>query len=200
MTDVGGGGAVAGEPVSSVVRLSLSLRVSTFTVQAFAGGMLSALGHDPTFAARDYSGEIECNPETGEGASLVLRVKAASLKLVDDFSSKDRRTIEETLQAEVLESTTYPDIMYDSPASVTSVKRTGDGQFDLTLNGTLSLHGVSRRHPIGAKVIASAAMLRAFGQFRIRQSDYSIKPVNVGGGALKVKDELKCVFDIVARP
>lgn len=180
--------------------MSLSLRVSTFTVQAFAAGMLSALGHDPTFAARDYSGEIECNPDTGEGASLVLRVKAASLRLVDDFSSKDRRTIEDTMQAEVLESATFPDITYDSPASVTVATRTVDGQFDLAMNGTLALHGVSRRHPITAKVIASGAMLRAFGQFAIRQSDYGIKPVNVGGGALKVKDELKCVFDVVARP
>lgn len=195
-----GGDPGTDAPASDIIRMSLSLRVSTFTVQAFAGGMLSALGHDLTFAARDYSGEIECNPDTGEDASLVLRVKAASLKLVDDFSSRDRRSIEDTMQAEVLESATYPDITYDSPASVTNATRTGDGQFDLALNGTLALHGVSRRHPITAKVIASVAMLRAFGQFAIRQSDYGIKPVNVGGGALKVKDELKCVFDIVARP
>ena len=195
-----GGEPGTGTAASDIIRMSLSLRVSTFTVQAFAAGMLSALGHDPTFAARDYSGEIECNPDTGEGASLVLRVKAASLKLVNDFSSKDRRTIEDTMQAEVLESATFPDITYDSPASVTVATRTVDGQFDLAMNGTLALHGVSRRHPITAKVIASAAMLRAFGQFAIRQSDYGIKPVNVGGGALKVKDELKCVFDVVARP
>ena len=42
-------------------------------------------------------------------------------------------------------------------------------------------------------------MLRASGEFTVRQTDYGIKPVSVAGGALKVKDELKFSFDIVAR-
>jgi len=42
-------------------------------------------------------------------------------------------------------------------------------------------------------------MLRAFGDFTIRQSDYRIKLASVAGGALKLKDELKFTFDIVAR-
>ena len=42
-------------------------------------------------------------------------------------------------------------------------------------------------------------MLRAFGEFAIRQSDYNIKPVSAIGGGLKVKDEVKFSFDIVAR-
>jgi hypothetical protein len=42
-------------------------------------------------------------------------------------------------------------------------------------------------------------MLRASGDFSLSQSDYAIKPVSVAGGALKVKDELKFDFEIVAR-
>ena len=42
-------------------------------------------------------------------------------------------------------------------------------------------------------------MLRAFGEFSLRQSDYGIKPVSAVGGGLKVKDEVKFTFDIVAR-
>ena len=40
--------------------------------------------------------------------------------------------------------------------------------------------------------------LRANGEFTIRQTDYRIKLVSVAGGALKLKDELKFTFDIVA--
>ena len=40
--------------------------------------------------------------------------------------------------------------------------------------------------------------LRAQGQFAIRQSNYGIKPVSVAAGTIKVKDELKFSFDIVA--
>ena len=42
-------------------------------------------------------------------------------------------------------------------------------------------------------------MLRASGDFTLKQSDYQIKPVSVAGGALKMKDELKFSFEMVAR-
>jgi hypothetical protein len=37
------------------------------------------------------------------------------------------------------------------------------------------------------------------GELSILQSDYWISPVSVAGGTLKLKDELKFAFDIVAR-
>ena len=41
--------------------------------------------------------------------------------------------------------------------------------------------------------------LRAYGEFLLRQSDFNIKLVSVAGGVVKIKDELKVSFDIVAR-
>ena len=37
------------------------------------------------------------------------------------------------------------------------------------------------------------------GDFSLRQSDYGIKPVSFAGGALRLKDELKFAFELVAR-
>ena len=45
---------------------------------------------------------------------------------------------------------------------------------------------------------ASDEELRAQGGFTLRQSDFRIKPVSVGLGALKLKDELQFPFTIVA--
>ena len=42
-------------------------------------------------------------------------------------------------------------------------------------------------------------MLRAFGEFTLRQTDFGIKLVSVAGGTLKVKDEVQVSFDMVAR-
>jgi hypothetical protein len=42
-------------------------------------------------------------------------------------------------------------------------------------------------------------MLRATGDFPLRQSDYEIRPVTAAGGTIKLKDELKLSFDISAR-
>jgi hypothetical protein len=47
-------------------------------------------------------------------------------------------------------------------------------------------------------VYAGGESLRANGEFTVRQTDYRIKLVSVAGGALKLKDELKFQFDIVA--
>jgi hypothetical protein len=33
----------------------------------------------------------------------------------------------------------------------------------------------------------------------VRQTDYGIKLVSVAGGMLKVKDEVRCSFDVMAR-
>ena len=38
---------------------------SRFTVRAFATGMLSALGHDPTFAVRDFRGAMAGRGDKG---------------------------------------------------------------------------------------------------------------------------------------
>jgi polyisoprenoid-binding protein YceI len=185
---------VVGKPIRYVV----DLRTSRFTVRAFAGGMLSAIGHNPTFAVRDYMGEVRFDPETGDGAAVSLRIKAASLEVTTDVSSKDRQEIEQTMRDDVLESDRYADIIYDCPTA--STKRMGDGQYELTLNGSMTLHGVTRPQPIAAKVVVSPSMLRTFGEFTISQQQYGIKPVTFAGGTLKVKDELQCAFDIVARP
>jgi len=79
------------------------------------------------------------------------------------------------------------------------VRPVDDAQFEVKLSGKLTMHGVTRSQPIVAKLSVTGTILRAVGGFTIRQSDYDIKPVSFAGGSLKVKDELECTFDIVAR-
>jgi polyisoprenoid-binding protein YceI len=67
------------------------------------------------------------------------------------------------------------------------------------LNGELTLHGVSRPLTVPARVTINGDILKASGTFSLLQTDYDIQLVSVAGGALKVKDEVKFSFDIVAR-
>ena len=180
-----------------IVRYTLDTGVSRFTVRAFASGMLSAFGHSPTFAIRQYSGEVQFNPETPEGANLRLAIKSASLQVVDNISDKDRREIEGEMRDRVLEISKYPEIVYE--CSRVTVNKVGGDQYSVTLNGDLTLHGVTRGQPVTAKVVVTGDMLRAFGECSLRQSDYNVKLVSALGGGLKVKDEVKLSFDLVAR-
>ena len=97
--------------LSARPRYIIDPEVSRFTVQAFAGGMLSALGHNPKFVARDFTGEVSFDLDAPEEASLRMTMPAASLTLVDDVSDSDRRTIERTMHEQVLEDSRFPEII-----------------------------------------------------------------------------------------
>jgi polyisoprenoid-binding protein YceI len=166
---------------------------SRFTVRAFATGMLSALGHSPTIAIRDFSGEARLEPDP----SLKLRVRADSLEVADDIPSKDRSEMERTMHQDVLQSGKYPEIVYESTTA--SLNQVGEGRWQANLMGNLTLRGISRGQNIVMQVTRLGDMLRANGEFTLSQSNFGIKPVSVAGGTLKLKDDLKFTFDIVAR-
>jgi len=172
-------------------------RSSRFTVRAVAAGVLSAMGHNPTIGIRDVSGEVKFAPEQLTAGALRLAIKSSSLAVQDDISDRDRREMERLMNEEVLESAKFPDIVFES--AQISVSTMGDALYSAQLNGELTLHGVKRNVPITARVAVMGSMLRASGNFALRQSDYGIKPVTVAGGALKLKDELSFSFEIVAR-
>jgi hypothetical protein len=52
---------------------------------------------------------------------------------------------------------------------------------------------------VTARIAVFGAMLRASGDFTLQQTDYQIKLISVAGGAIKLKDELKVSFEMVAR-
>jgi polyisoprenoid-binding protein YceI len=187
-------GVAAETPVDRYV---IDGRSSRFTVQAFATGLLSKMGHNPTIGIRDFSGEMRFDPDKLEAGSFRLVIKTASLNVQDDISSKDIREIERLMNQEILETAKFPEIVYDAPSI--SVTKMADSLCSATLNGNLTLHGVTRSQPIAVRVALFGSMLRASGDFALDQTDYNIKLVSFAGGALKLKDELKFSFEVVAR-
>lgn len=185
------------DTVGASVRYALDKSSSKFTVQAFASGMLSALGHSPTFAVRDFSGEAAVNPSAPTQASVSLKVRASSLQVMDDIKSSDRREIESTMNQTVLESEKYPEIAFESTS--VSANQVSEGRYQVNMNGNLTLHGVTRSIAVPLQVAFLGDMFRASGECSVSQSTFGIKPVSVAGGSLKLKDELKLTFDIVAR-
>jgi polyisoprenoid-binding protein YceI len=172
-------------------------RRSRFTVQAFATGILSAMGHNPTIGIRTFAGQVRFDPEALRGSEFRLTVQAASLSVEDDISDKDRREIERMMQSDVLEIDKYPEIRYEAPSPI-AINRVDFSLFSATLNGSLSLHGITRNESFPVRILTMGEMLRTSGEFILKQSNYQIKPVSVAGGALKVKDELRFSFEMVA--
>ena len=172
-------------------------RASRFTVRAFATGLLAAMGHNPTIGIRGFGGEMKFNPDKLEAGLLKITIKSSSLSVQDDISAKDLREMERLMNQEVLETAKFPEILYD--ASSISVSKIADMLYSATLRGKLTLHGVTRGQPLNVRVALLGSMLRASGDFTLSQTDYDIKLVSVAGGGLKLKDELKFSFEIMAR-
>lgn len=172
-------------------------RASRFTVQVFASGLLAAMGHNPIIGIRDFSGQVTFDPDHLKGSAFKLVARSSSLTVQDDISDKDRREIERLMNQEVLQPSRFSEITYE--ATDISIGNMGGALFSASLNGTLTLRGVTRSLPILARIVLLGSLLRASGEFSLRQSDFEIKPISVAGGALKLKDDLKCSFEIVAR-
>lgn len=190
--------ATAETSATTKVRYVIDRQRSKFIVRAFAGGMLSSFGHNPTIAIRDFEGEVQCASNALEDASLRMVIQAASLSVTDDISAKDRQEIERRMHDEVLEADGFPEIVYQCDR-VASLQKISESQYAVTLNGELALHGVTQVQPVSARLTMQGDTLRAAGDFSIRQSDYEIRPVSAAGGTVKLKDELKVSFDIAAR-
>ncbi len=185
-------------PPPDVARYKIDAAQSRFIVRAFAGGLFSAFAHDHTISIRDISGDASFTYGSVEPASLRMTIKADSLAVTDKISESDRQKIQGTMRDEVLEVSKYPEINFKS-SSINATK-IGEGQYQARISGDLTLHGVTRPLTMNAQLEFGDKTLRAKGAFALKQSSFDIKPVSVAGGTIKVKDELKFTFDIVARP
>lgn len=185
-------------PESTTDRYIIDAKASSFIVQAFATGVLSAFGHSPKIAIRDFSGEMQCTRDdlTLKEARLRLTIKANSLEVTDKISEKDRNEMHRQMFNDVLEVDRFPEIVYQ--CNQVSANGTGN-RFWVTLNGELTVHGVTQPFPVTARAIFTDGYLRTSGEFAMRQTDFDIRPVSAAAGTIKLKDELKCTFDIVAR-
>ena len=125
-------------------------------------------------------------------------MQADSLSVADNVSDKDRREIESQMREQVLEVGKFPEIVYDAPQRRGS-KLQAMSRATWCSWANLRLHGVTRAQKVPARITVTGDLLRAFGEFSLRQTDYNIRPISAAAGGLKVKDEVKFTFDIVAR-
>jgi polyisoprenoid-binding protein YceI len=185
-------------PETGLVSYRLTPEDSTFTVQAFAEGLLSAFGHDPVIYIKEFSGEVRFVPESFADASLRLTIDPKSLAVGLEVKEKDRLEIEQTMHREVLETGKFNEIVFNSKNI--SVSRVAAGRYRVRVIGDLTLHGATQKNLwITAETSLSENGFRGQGGFSIKQTDFGIKPYSAAGGTIKLKNELKFSFDVGAR-
>jgi polyisoprenoid-binding protein YceI len=156
---------------------------SKLTVRAFKTGLFSGLADNHEIDAPIAEGSID------EAAGHVMfSVESQRMKVLDPQMNPSRRqeVQQRMLGPEVLDSTHFPEITFES----TSVERPSKGAF--LVHGQLSLHGTTK--PVEVKVRTENGGYQ--GTCTLKQRDFGITPISIAGGTVKVKDELQIEFEI----
>ena len=154
-------------------------------------GAFSFAGHTHEVEAPLTSGVVHLDPDNPSRADVRLEFNAAAMRVTGKGESPDDvpKVTQTMLSDQVLDVKKYPSITFES----TGVTRQGrrrrqahDSRHDEAGHSDRCLEG------------RPATSLTATGKFTIKQTDFGIKPISVGG-VVKVKDELNITFTIAAR-
>lgn len=173
--------------IAAAQDVAIDVDRSTVTVHVAKTGLLSAAGHEHWVSAPISSGTIR---ETPSG-SVEFTVETAKMTVKPDpkVDAKTQAAIQKDMEDLTLETKKFPQITFRS----SRVDKTGDGQWKV--EGALSLHGVTKPVSLLVKRTGDAYTAHTV----LKQTDFAIKPVSVGGGLVKVKNEVDIDFQIFAR-
>ncbi len=159
---------------------------STITIHVHKSGLFSGFAHDHTITAPVAQGKLDT-----KGMTVEITVAAKQMKVVDHgVSEKDRAEIQSTmLGPKVLDTEKFPNIRFQS----SHVEQIGPQRYRVT--GKLELHGASK--DLSFEVNGDTEHYH--GSTKLKQTNFGIQPISLGGGTIKVKDEIEVEFDVYAK-
>jgi polyisoprenoid-binding protein YceI len=159
---------------------------SVMTVRVYKTGLFSGFAHNHEIHAPVANGSFD-----EQQPAVEFRVQAASLRVVDPGVSESERSQVQSnmLGPKVLDTQKFTEIAFRS----TQIEKISDGKW--VVSGDLTLHGVTK----AVKVNVEGGDGRYRGDAQLRQRDFGITPISIGGGAVKVKDEVRVEFEIVGK-
>jgi polyisoprenoid-binding protein YceI len=172
---------------------------SKATIEVGKSGMLSfAAGHGHEVVASGITGTIGVDDDDPARSTAHVTIDASALKVTGKGESADDvPKVQATMaSAQVLDVQQYPQITF--AATSIAVKNNQGATLDAMVTGQLTLRNVSRSITVPVAARMEGQTLTATGRFPVKQSDYGIKPVSVGG-VVSVKDTVNVSFTIVAR-
>jgi len=157
---------------------------SRVEVDVSRSGLLSAFGHDHRITAPVSSGSVRSEG----GPQTEIAFDARSLRVADDgLSDSDREKVRTTMEGpDVLDAEHHPEIIFRS----TAIEAAGANRW--SVSGSLILRG--QTHPVSGEVSLSERRYRGSAAFKL--TDFGIRPPAVAGGTVRVRDEVRIVFDV----
>ena len=147
---------------------------------------------------KNFSGKIEVSGRDETQIAVEVEAETKSLTNADEGMTEfERREFHNVLNNLVLESDKFPKIKFVS-VSATDARKSGEARA-FTLNGDLTLRDATKRVSFPVTVTISKDQLRATGEAGLKQTDFGIKPYSGKLGMIKIGDDVKVNFAIVAK-
>jgi polyisoprenoid-binding protein YceI len=159
-------------------------------------GAFSFAGHTHEVEAPITNGVVHLDTDNPSRNEVRLEFNAAAMRVTGKGESADDvpKVTQTMLSEMVLDVRRYPAIAFES----TSVTAKGSAAtLDLSVTGRLTIRGKTQAVTAPVAVKLAGDRLTATGKLVVKQTDFGITPVSVGG-VVKVKNELNITFTIVA--
>lgn len=179
-------GAASNAPTASTAR-AIDPGHSTLTVYVYKEGLFAFAADNHEIAAPIASGSVDATSGTVD-----VTVDAKGMRVLDPRLSDARRAQVQSNMAgpQVLDVSAYPTIGFHAKGLTIA----SAGHF--TIAGDLTLHG--QTHAVSVDV-TRADPTHFTGAAVVRQSSFGLTPIRIAGGMVRVKDDVKVVFDIALR-
>jgi len=164
-----------------------------FNIRTGTSGLFGAFAHDHLIEAQKIEGCAVIDSADIVHSSIKVTFTSSSLKVVDSKESSDNRAkIQKTMETEVLRVSEYPQVVFES----TSIER-GTSADTFNVRGNLTIRGKAQPVTIPVKLTRlDDASYRATGSYKFKQTSFGIKPIQLAGGTVKVKDEVSTDFEL----
>ena len=163
---------------------AIDIERSVVTIHVGKAGLFSAAGHEHWISAPLSSGTIQESPVP----RVEFTIETAKMRVKPDpkVDAKTQAEIQKDMEEMTLETKRFPEIKFRS----SRIERLAGEQWKV--EGDLSLHGVTK--PVNLTVKRTGDSYTAHTV--LKQTNFGIKPITVGGGLIKVKDEVELDFTI----
>lgn len=172
-------------------------------IYVFVGKM--GLGHEHAVVGGLRSGSLRLGAAQQAGTLVFdMRTFRADtpearrlLGLAGETDQGTRKQVDENmLGPAVLDVARHPTATFEIRSSLPSPQPAASGKTVYELVGSFTLRGVMRPVTVRAEAEAAGPLIRLWGGFAIRQTDFGMKPFSKLGGVVGVTDELKIYGDI----
>jgi polyisoprenoid-binding protein YceI len=165
-----------------------------FRIHVGTAGLFGGFAHDHFIEAQKIVGCATIDPGDITRSSIRLEFPTADIRVIDPKESeKDRAEVQKTMEAQVLHVAEYPRVIFES----TGVERVAGAPDRFRVRGNLTIRGKTLPVIIPVTVTRLAnGSYHAVGEYSFKQSSFLIRPIQLAGGTVKVKDELDTKFEL----